>query len=128
MSRSIVIPVHKSKLFLPLVILFYPPRKRPPAWHQWGNDIRRSVGASSSDMKTLFFNATVNEGCGEWKPEGNPQRREERAQGRFLQGTTGQDVPRTSEQESPPQPDQKRFTCPQLLCDKTFASKYKLCR
>ncbi|KAM5135200.1 zinc finger protein PLAGL2 [Mantella aurantiaca] len=79
-------------------------------------------------MKTLFFNAAVNEGCGQWRPEGDPQRGEERATGRFLQDASGQDVPCTSEQESPPQPDQKRFTCPQLLCDKTFASKYKLCR
>ncbi|KAM9296815.1 zinc finger protein PLAGL2 [Gastrophryne carolinensis] len=79
-------------------------------------------------MKTLFFHAATGEDCGQWKTEGDPRRGEERPLGSFLQDTTRPDVPCTTEQEGPQQQDPKRFTCPQLLCDKTFASKYKLCR
>ncbi|XP_068120548.1 zinc finger protein PLAGL2 [Hyperolius riggenbachi] len=79
-------------------------------------------------MRTLFFDAATNAEHGEWKLEGGPQVGEERLQSRLLHDTTRSDLPCATERENPQQPDQKRFTCPQLLCDKTFASKYKLCR
>ncbi|XP_069808791.1 zinc finger protein PLAGL2 [Dendropsophus ebraccatus] len=72
-------------------------------------------------MKTLFFDAANNDHTTEWKAEGVP------AHSKILHDTdTRLHAPCSSEQESPPLP--RRFTCPQLLCDKTFASKYKLCR
>ncbi|KAG9474650.1 hypothetical protein GDO78_004775 [Eleutherodactylus coqui] len=71
-------------------------------------------------MKTLFFDAANNDHSAEWKAEGDPDER------KLPHDATRPDAPCSSEQESPPLP--RRFTCPQLLCDKTFASKYKLCR
>ncbi|XP_075032623.1 zinc finger protein PLAGL2 isoform X1 [Mixophyes fleayi] len=79
-------------------------------------------------MKTHFFHAAKNEDSTVWKEDAKAQGEEDLSQRKILQDTTRLDVPCTSEQESPPHRDQRRFTCPQLLCDKTFASKYKLCR
>ncbi|XP_073538900.1 zinc finger protein PLAGL2 [Phyllobates terribilis] len=77
-------------------------------------------------MKTLFFNAANNDHSTEWKAEAKPQEEGDTAESKILHDATRLDAPCSSEQESPPLP--RRFTCPQLLCDKTFASKYKLCR
>lgn len=77
-------------------------------------------------MKTLFFDAANNDHRTEWKAEAKPQAEGDPGESKLLHDASRPDAPCSSEQESPPLP--RRFTCPQLLCDKTFASKYKLCR
>ncbi|CAH2303050.1 zinc finger PLAGL2 [Pelobates cultripes] len=79
-------------------------------------------------MKT-FFSTTVNqEESTEWKLVASPLGENPLAQGAAINDTSSLVIPGSSLQESPGLNDQKRFVCPQLLCAKTFSSKYKLCR
>ncbi|MEE6506507.1 hypothetical protein FKM82_007702 [Ascaphus truei] len=57
-----------------------------------------------------------------------PRLQREEASGNNPCDLFGSVISSTREQESPALTEQKPFTCPQLLCAKTFTSKYKLCR
>ncbi|KAM8945373.1 zinc finger protein PLAGL2 [Pelodytes ibericus] len=79
-------------------------------------------------MKTLFSSAANQEESREWTLGARPDGGNTLPQGIPINDTSKLVIPSSSEQESPSLRDQKRFTCPQLHCAKTFSSKYKLCR
>uniref|UniRef100_A0A8C5PWK6 PLAG1 like zinc finger 2 n=1 Tax=Leptobrachium leishanense TaxID=445787 RepID=A0A8C5PWK6_9ANUR len=79
-------------------------------------------------MKTFFTSALNQSESTEWKLVASPQVVDPLAQGVPINDSSSLVIPSSSEQESPGLNDQKRFICPQLLCAKSFSSKYKLCR
>ncbi|XP_053309474.1 zinc finger protein PLAGL2 [Spea bombifrons] len=75
-------------------------------------------------MKTLF--SAISQETSEWKPASGHDGGDPLAVP--FHETSPPAVPGSSKSEGPAHTDQKCFTCPQMLCAKTFSSKYKLCR